>query len=192
RQPRCLRRAAWGAWGTLGAAAADVAPLLRRAPARAAPGDGPTHVCPGSGPRALSSWPRLVLCGLRLVLQSLPRVSAGALHRPSDVSSFLYKVDSRAGPRRDESARVVREAAAAARRRAARERRARRQSGNAARPGVTVDVKRMPTPGIRTRVLSVVLCGAAVTLLRAADPPAPSLTRTTPESVGLAASALGS
>src|SRR5262249_1914253 len=48
------------------------------------------------------------------------------------------------------------------------------------------------TPGIRTRVLSVVLCGAAVTLLRAADPPAPSLTRTTPESVGLAASALGS
>ena len=53
-------------------------------------------------------------------------------------------------------------------------------------------MKHIPTPRIRTRILSVVLCGAAVTLLQAADAPAPPLTRTAPESVGLAPSALGS
>ena len=53
-----------------------------------------------------------------------------------------------------------------------------------------MDVSRTRSSRVLGRVLSVMLCVAAVALVRGADVP-PVMTRATPESVGLAASALG-
>src|SRR5438067_11100472 len=53
-----------------------------------------------------------------------------------------------------------------------------------------MDVSRTRSSRVLGRVLSVMLCVAAVALVRGADVP-PAMTRATPESVGLAASALG-